>query len=136
MIRSIETNQAPAAIGTYSQGIVYQGVLYISGQLPLIPETMEFAGNDGIGDDGIDEQIRQVFRNLAAIAAAAGTSLDSAIKLTVYLTNLGHFPRVNAVMEELLSRPFPARAVVEASALPRGAQIEIDALVAVPRQSE
>ncbi len=126
MIRNIETKNAPAAIGSYSQGIVHKDVLYISGQLPLIPDTMDFDSNQDI-----DEQIRQIFRNLDAIAHAAGTNLISAIKLTVYLTNLDHFPRVNAVMEEMLSAPFPARALVEVSALPRGAQIEIDALIAL-----
>ena len=126
MPNTVKTKNAPAAIGAYSQGIIYKDVLYISGQLALIPETMEFDG-----EQDIDEQIRQIFRNLEAIAKAADTSLKSALKLTVYLTTLEHFPRVNAIMEEVLSAPFPARALVEVSALPRGALIEIDALIAV-----
>ena len=126
MLSTVETKNAPVAIGAYSQGVIYKDVLYISGQLPLIPETMEFDKNQDI-----DEQIRQIFRNLEAIANAADTSLKSALKLTVYLTTLEHFPRVNAVMEEVLSAPFPARSLVEVSALPRGAQIEIDALIAL-----
>ena len=126
---SVEASDAPAPIGTYSQGIVHGDTLYISGQIPLVPGGMALVSED------IDDQVRQVFDNLNAIAAAAGTTLDTAIKLTVYLTNLDHFPRVNAVMAEIFTSPFPARAVVEVRALPRAAMIEIDAVVALPRNN-
>lgn len=125
MVKIIATETAPAAIGTYSQGIVHRDTLYISGQIPLDPGTMELVGED------FTAQIQQVFRNLGAIAESAGTSLGASIKLNVYLTNLENFPLVNAVMEELFQEPFPARAAIEVSNLPRGAQVEIDAVVAL-----
>ena len=125
MARIVATANAPAAIGTYSQGVIHGDSLYISGQIPLDPGTMELVGED------FDAQIQQVFRNLEAIAEAAGTDLGASIKLNVYLTNLENFPRVNAAMEEIFQEPFPARAAIEASNLPRGAQVEIDAVVAL-----
>lgn len=125
MKKIIDTDKAPSAIGTYSQGVVHGDTLYISGQIPLDPATMELVGED------IDDQIHQVFRNLAAIASEAGTNLSNALKLTVYLVDLGHFARVNAIMAEHLDEPYPARAAFEVSALPRGALVEIDAVVAV-----
>ncbi|MBV1876424.1 MAG: Rid family detoxifying hydrolase [Pseudomonadales bacterium] len=121
----ITTTQAPAAIGTYSQAVTYSGILYISGQIPLNPANMTLVSQD------IGEQISQVFKNLTAICEAAGTRLDNAIKFTVYLTNLTDFPLVNEIMQNLLSAPYPARAVVEVSALPKNVAVEIDAMVAL-----
>ena len=119
----ISTTAAPAAIGVYSQAVVANNTLYVSGQIPLVPETMELVSED------IDKQIEQVFDNLVAICNEAGVKLDDAIKFNVYLTNLAHFPKLNAAMEQRLAAPYPARAVVEVSALPRGVQVEIDAIV-------
>lgn len=123
---TISTDKAPAAIGTYSQAVIHSGLLYVSGQIPLVPDTMELVSDD------IDEQIAQVFYNLNAIIEAANAGLDDTIKFTVYLTDLSHFPRVNEVMASMLSEPFPARVAVEVSALPRSALVEIDAIVAIP----
>lgn len=121
----IQTDRAPAAIGTYSQAVRHGNTLYISGQVPLDPESMEIVSDD------IDAQIRQVFANLSAICEAAGATLDDVLKFNVYLTDLTHFPRVNEVMAGLLEAPYPARAAIEISALPKGAQVEVDAIVAV-----
>jgi reactive intermediate/imine deaminase len=121
----ISTTEAPAAIGTYSQAVAFNDSLYISGQIPLVASTMEIVSED------IEDQIRQVFINLAAICKAAETDLNQVIKFNIYLIDLGHFAKVNKFMEELLQAPYPARAVVEVSALPKGVQIEIDAVVAL-----
>ena len=126
MPQFIATDSAPAAIGTYSQAIAHGGCLYISGQIPLQPKSMERV------NENIDAQISQVFANIDAICHAADTSLDKAIKFTVYLTDLSHFSRVNDIMAKLLTQPYPARAVIEVSRLPRGVQVEIDAIVALP----
>lgn len=123
--RIIATGAAPAAIGTYSQAVEAGGLLFISGQIPLHPESMELVGAD------IAEQADRVFRNLAAIAAAAGGGLDDLVKLTVYLTDLAHFGTINEVMARHLAEPYPARAAVEVSALPRGASVEIDAIMSL-----
>ncbi len=120
----IHTDNAPAAIGTYSQAVRHADLLFISGQIPLDPVTGALVGGD------IAVQVRQVFANLAAVAEAAGTSLVEALKFTVYLTDLGDFATVNAVMEELLEAPYPARAAVQVAALPKGARVEVDAIVA------
>ncbi|HJO36176.1 MAG: Rid family detoxifying hydrolase [Pseudomonadota bacterium] len=120
----VHTDNAPAAIGTYSQAVRHGGLLFISGQIPLDPVTGALVGGD------ITVQVRQVFANLAAVADAAGTSLAETLKFTVYLTDLGDFATVNAVMEELLGAPYPARAAVEVAALPKGARVEVDAIVA------
>jgi len=125
MKKTITTDSAPAAIGIYSQAILHGGLLYVSGQIPLVPATMELVSPD------IDHQINQVFDNLSAIAAAAGTTLNDAVKLTVYLTDLGHFPIVNEVMAYRLTQPYPARVALEVSALPMSALVEIDAIVAI-----
>jgi reactive intermediate/imine deaminase len=125
MKKTITTDSAPAAIGTYSQAVQHGGLLYVSGQIPLVPATMELVSPD------IDQQINQVFDNLSAIAAAAGTTLNDAVKLTVYLTDLGHFSSVNEVMTQRLAQPYPARVALEVSALPRSALVEIDAIVAI-----
>ena len=125
MKKAVTTHNAPESIGTYSQAIQHGGILYISGQIPLVSATMELIGPD------IEQQINQVFDNLSAIAAAAGTTLNETVKFTVYLTNLGHFSIVNEVMAQRLMQPYPARVALEVSALPRSALVEIDAIVAV-----
>jgi len=119
----IHTAAAPAAIGTYSQAIRAGGMVYVSGQIPLDPATGELVGPD------IRAQIRQVFMNLAAVAAGAGTDLGRAVKITVFLTDLGHFPLVNEIMAEFVPEPYPARAALGVSALPRGAAVEADAIL-------
>ena len=125
MKKAITTHNAPESIGTYSQALQHGGLLYISGQIPLVSATMELVGPD------IEQQINQVFDNLSAIAAAAGTTLNETVKFTVYLTNLGHFSIVNEVMAQRLMQPYPARVALEVSALPRSALVEIDAIVAI-----
>ena len=122
MKKVIQTDTAPAAIGTYSQAVTYCGTVYVSGQIPLVPESMELIGDD------IDDQINQVFDNLGAVLAAAGSSLDEVLKFTVYLTDLADFPRVNEIMSQRLTEPFAARAAVGISALPKGARVEVDAI--------
>ena len=122
---SIHTDTAPAAIGTYSQAVRAGGAVYLSGQIPLDPATMELAEGD------IDAQIRQVFDNLAAVAEAAGGRLGDIVKLTVYLTDLGHFPRVNEIMAQYFQEPYPARAAVGVAALPKAAAVEMDAILVV-----
>jgi reactive intermediate/imine deaminase len=122
--RTIATEEAPAAIGTYSQAVAAGGTVWLSGQIPLDPETMELV------EGGFEAEVRQVFRNLAAVGTAAGASLDDAVKLTVYLTDLGDFATVNRVMEEVLRPPYPARATVQVAALPKGARVEVDAVLA------
>ncbi len=121
----ITTTSAPAAIGPYSQAIRHAGTVYISGQIPLDPGTGELV------TEGIDAQIRQVFANLAAVAAAADTSLDKALKITIYLTDLKHFAVVNERMAEFCSQPYPARAAIEVAGLPKGAEVEADAIIAM-----
>lgn len=120
----VQTDQAPAAIGTYSQAIRHNDTLYVSGQIPLDPASGELV-------DGIDAQIVRVFDNLKAVAEAGGGSLDGALKVTVFLTDLAHFARVNEVMAEYFNEPYPARAAVQVSALPKGADVEADAVIAL-----
>lgn len=119
----VQTDQAPAAIGTYSQAIRHNDTVYISGQIPLDPASGKLV-------EGIDAQIQQVFENLKAVAKASGSSLDKALKVTVFLTDLAHFAKVNEVMEAYFSQPYPARAAVEVAGLPKGAQVEADAVLA------
>ena len=124
MIRKfINTPNAPEAIGTYSQAVIVDNVVYLSGQIALVPDTMELIGTD------IDEQIRQVFDNLGAVAVASGGSLSDFVKLTIYLTDLSHFPRVNDIMAEYFREPYPARATVGVASLPKGALVEMDAIL-------
>jgi len=123
---AIQTDTAPAAIGTYSQAIRSGNLVFISGQIPLDPHTGEL-----VGTDDIDRQIRQVFDNLKAVAVAAESSLADAVKITIYLTDLTHFGNVNEVMAEYFPQPYPARAALGVSSLPRGADIEADAILAV-----
>ena len=120
----IQTADAPAAIGTYSQAVRVDGTVYLSGQIGLDPGSMQLV-------DGIDAQIHQVFRNLAAVAAAADGSLADVVKLNVFLVDLGHFPKVNEIMATYFSPPYPARAAVGVAALPRSALVEPDAVMAV-----
>ena len=122
--QAIQTDAAPAAIGTYSQAIRHNDTVYVSGQIPLDPATGEIV-------DGIDAQITQVFDNLKAVAEAAGSDLASALKVTVFLTDLGHFAKVNEAMTKYFSQPYPARAAVEVSGLPKGSLVEADAVLAV-----
>ena len=121
----ISTPHAPAAIGTYSQAVQVDNTVYVSGQIPLDPKTGKAVEGD------IVVQIRQVFENLKAIAEAAGGTLNSAVKYNVFLTDLGHFASVNQVMEEYLEAPFPARAAVQVAALPKGVEVEVDAILVV-----
>jgi len=121
--RAIATERAPGAIGTYSQAIEADGTVYLSGQIPLDPDSMEMVAGD------IRDQIRRVFDNLAAVAAAAGGTLDQAVKFNVYLTDLADFGAVNEVMAEYLQEPFPARAAVQVAALPKQARVEVDAIL-------
>jgi reactive intermediate/imine deaminase len=121
--KTIHTRQAPDAIGTYSQAVNHQGMVFVSGQIPLDPQTMETVAG------GIEAQIRRVFENLSAICTAAGGSLDDIVKLTVYLTDMGHFPQVNAIMEQYFTAPYPARAAVGVAALPKGVEVEMDAIL-------
>ena len=118
----IQTRDAPAAIGTYSQAVRAGDALYVSGQIGLDPASMQLA-------EGIDAQVHRVLRNLSAIADAAGLKLDAAVRMTVYLTDLAHFARVNEIMAQYLREPYPARAAVGVSGLPRGALVEIDAIL-------
>ncbi len=122
----IATNDAPAAIGPYSQGMVAGGLLFVSGQIPIDPATGEFNSDDPV------DQCRQSLRNIAAIARAAGTDLSRTVKTTVLVRDLGRFSEINAAYSEFFSAPFPARATYEVSGLPRGAQIEIEAVIALP----
>ncbi|MBL8488992.1 MAG: RidA family protein [Rhodocyclaceae bacterium] len=118
----IATPGAPAAIGTYSQAVRAGDTVYLSGQIGLDPATMQMV-------EGIDAQIVRVFENLKAVAEAAGGSLDTAVKITIYLTDLGHFAKVNEVMARYISQPYPARAAVGVKELPRGALVEADAVL-------
>jgi reactive intermediate/imine deaminase len=120
--RIIQTTDAPAAIGTYSQAVRVDGTVYMSGQIGLDPASMQLV-------DGIEAQIHQVFKNLAAVATAAGGSLADVAKLNVFLTDLGHFPKVNEIMAQYFAAPYPARAAVGVAALPRGALVEADAVM-------
>ena len=121
----ISTNQAPAAIGSYSQATRYGNTAYLSGQIPLDPASME------IVDGGIEAQIHRVFMNLRAVCEAAGGSLNDILKLNVFLTDMASFPAVNAIMAEYFTEPYPARAAVGVAALPREAQVEMDAILGV-----
>jgi reactive intermediate/imine deaminase len=125
----VHTDRAPAAIGPYSQAVRVGELVFLSGQIPLDPATMEIVGGD------VAEQTRQVFANLTAVAKAAGGSLAQVVKLTVYLTDLGNFQTVNQVMSEHFHEPYPARAALGVAALPRGAAVEIEAVMVVPQRA-
>ena len=127
MTRSIiSTDKAPQAIGTYSQAVKIDNTVYLSGQIPLVPETMELVEGD------MRTQITRVFNNLTAVAEASGSSLADVVKLNIYLTDLGHFPLVNEVMSEFFSQPYPARAAVGVAELPKASQVEMDAVLVLP----
>lgn len=119
----IKTDKAPQAIGTYSQAVRVDSTVYLSGQIPLVPETMEIVQGD------VGAQIERVFANLKAVVEAAGGTLANVVKLTVYLTDLGNFARVNEVMASYFQEPFPARAAIGVAALPKGVAIEVDAIL-------
>ena len=123
----IQTDRAPQAIGTYSQAVRSGNTVYMSGQIPLIPESMELVDGD------MEAQIRQVFDNLSAVAEAAGGTLADVVKLNVFLPDLGHFAIVNEVMAGYFQPPYPARAAVGVAALPKGAQVEMDAVMEITR---
>ncbi|WP_258808183.1 RidA family protein [Pseudidiomarina sp. CB1] len=122
----INTDKAPAAIGTYSQAVKIGTTVYLSGQIPLVPETMEFVSED------FRAQAVQVFKNLSAVCEAAGGELQDMVKVQIYLTDLGQFAIVNEVMAEFFRTPYPARAAIGVKALPKGAQIEIDGVMELP----
>lgn len=120
---TIRTDKAPQAIGTYSQAVKVGTTVYLSGQIPLVPETMEMVEGD------IEAQIRRVFENLQAVARAAGGELKDIVKLNVFLLDLGDFPVVNQVMAEYFTEPYPARAAIGVAALPKAAGVEMDAVM-------
>ena len=121
----IFTEDAPRAIGTYSQAVKVGNIIYLSGQIPLVPKTMELIEGDK------KNQIKRVFMNLAAVAKASGGSLSDITKLNIYLTDLSDFPLINEIMPEYFSEPYPARAVVGGASLPKGATIEMDAVMMI-----
>jgi len=123
---TIATTDAPAAIGTYSQAVRVGQTVYLSGQIALDPATGQLVTGD------IDAQIHRVFQNLRAVVTAAGGGFEHCVKLTVYLTTMANFARVNEIMAEYVTRPYPARAAVGVNELPRGALIEIDAILVLP----
>ncbi|MEO1201321.1 MAG: RidA family protein [Pseudomonadota bacterium] len=123
--KPIHTDSAPAAIGTYSQAIETGGLVFMSGQIPLVPETMEIVEGD------FRARAVQVFENLKAVAEAAGGDLNGVVKLTIFLTDLGNFATVNEVMQDYFDEPFPARAAVGVASLPKGVDVEADAILAL-----
>ncbi|HAO87413.1 MAG: RidA family protein [Pseudomonadales bacterium] len=123
--QAIQTSDAPAAIGPYSQAIRSGSLLFCSGQIPLDPITMEIVSQD------VADQAHQVFLNLSAVAEAAGSSLDAAVKLTIFLTDLDDFAVVNEIMSKYFKQPYPARATIQVSALPKAAQVEVEAILAL-----
>ena len=120
---TLHTHNAPQAIGTYSQAVRAGDTVYLSGQIPLVPATMQLVTGD------IEAEIRQVFENLKAVAEAAGGSLADAVKVTVFLTDLGNFAKVNEIMATYFAQPYPARAAVGVAQLPRGARVEIECVL-------
>ncbi len=123
---AIHTSDAPAALGAYSQAVRVGDTVYLAGQIALDPATMDLVGDDP------EAQVRQVFENLAAVARASGGAFPDVVKITVYLTDLAHFGTVNDVMAEYFAEPYPARAAVGIAALPRGALVEMDAVLVLP----
>jgi reactive intermediate/imine deaminase len=124
----VKTNKAPQAIGPYSQAVKAGDTVYLAGQIPLVPETMTLESGD------MRAQIRRVFENLGAVAKASGGSLQDVVKLNVFLTDLTHFPLVNEVMTQYFREPYPARAAVGVAALPKGAAVEMDAIMVVEKR--
>jgi len=119
----ISTDKAPQAIGTYSQAVKVNNTVYISGQIPLVPETME------VLEGSVEEKIHLVFKNLQAIITTAGGSFDNVVKLNIFLTDLSHFPTVNQVMAQYFTEPYPARAAIGVSELPKAVPVEMDAIL-------
>lgn len=124
----IQTDEAPEAIGTYSQAVKIGDTVYLSGQIPLDPATMKLVS------DNIESQIHQVFINLRAVAEAAGGTFADIVKLNIYLTDMKHFSSVNTIMAEYFTAPYPARAAIGVAALPRGAQVEMDAVMVITQK--
>ncbi len=127
--RVIQTNNAPAAIGTYSQAVAVGNTVWLSGQIPLDPVTMQIVGD--ATSEGMEQQIHQAFRNLSAVAHAAGGSLNDVVKLNLFLTDLSHFAKVNEIMAQYFQEPYPARAAVGVASLPRGAGFEAEAVMVI-----
>lgn len=119
----ITTDKAPKAIGTYSQAVQIDNIVYLSGQIPLVPATMELV------EGGMDVQIIRVFDNLSAVTKAAGGCLNDIVKLNIFLTNMSHFPLVNNIMSDYFNTPYPARAAIGVSCLPKNAEVEMDAIM-------
>lgn len=126
-MRQIRTNMAPEAIGPYSQAVEHGGVVYLSGQIPLDPKSMQLCSEE------IREQIFQVFHNLAAVCEAAGGNLSQLVKLTIYLKDLTHFPLVNEAMTHFFTKPYPARAAIGVADLPIGSKVEVEAIMALSK---
>jgi reactive intermediate/imine deaminase len=124
MKKIIKTDKAPEAIGTYSQAVKKGNIIFLSGQIPLNPESMELV-------EGIENQIHQVFKNILAIIAAADASLDDLVKLNIYLTDLSNFALVNSIMKEYFSEPYPARAAIGVASLPKDSLVEADGFLVV-----
>jgi len=122
----INTDKAPQAIGTYSQAVKVGSTVYLSGQIPLVPETMEMV------EGTFEDNVRRVFENLTAVCEAAGGSLQDIAKLNIFLTDLGNFAKVNAIMAEYFEQPYPARAAVEVAGLPKDAEVEMDGVLELP----
>lgn len=123
--QAVSTPAAPAAIGPYSQAVKTGNLVFLSGQIPLDPATGQLVSGD------VEAEIRRVFENLKAVAVAAGGSLDSAVKVNVYLTDLAHFTKVNEIMATYFRQPYPARAAVQVAALPRGARVEVECVLSL-----
>ncbi|MBL8517201.1 MAG: RidA family protein [Betaproteobacteria bacterium] len=124
----VSSPNAPAAIGTYSQAVKVGDTVYLSGQIPLDPATMQLV-------EGIENQIRRVFDNLSAVAQASGGTLNDIVKLNIFLTDLSHFAKVNEIMATYFQAPYPARAAIGVAALPRGSQVEMDGIMVLPEAS-
>jgi len=122
----VQTDKAPEAIGTYSQAVKVADTVYLSGQIPLVPETMEMVAG------GFEEQVEQVFKNLSAVCEAADASLQDIVKLNIFLVDLGNFAKVNEIMAKYFKQPYPARAAVGVASLPRNAQVEMDGILVTP----
>tara|TARA_R110002167_G_scaffold192576_20_gene395127 strand:- start:512 stop:898 length:387 start_codon:yes stop_codon:yes gene_type:complete len=121
----VQTDKAPEAIGTYSQAVKVGDTVYLSGQIPLVPSTMEMI------EGGFEAQVEQVFKNLAAVCEAADSSLQDIVKLNIFLIDLGHFAIVNEIMAKYFTPPYPARAAIGVASLPRGAQVEMDGILTI-----
>jgi reactive intermediate/imine deaminase len=122
----VKTDQAPSAIGTYSQAVKVNSTVYLSGQIPLVPNTMEIVSNN------FAEQAEQVFKNLSAVCQAAGGEINDMVKVNIFMTDLNNFATVNEIMSQYFDEPYPARAAIEISKLPKGVDIEIDGIMELP----